>query len=310
MIDVKNLTMSYGKREVLKDISFKINDGKTVGLLGANGAGKSTTMNILTGYLKPQSGEIYINDVDMRKTPQMAKKRIGYLPEIPPLYKDMKVYEYLLFVAELKKIDDKQEAVQSVIERMNLEERQHDFIKKLSKGLQQRVGFAQALLGDPEVLILDEPLVGLDPAEAKRTRELIRSLRGKCIVIISSHVLKEIEELCDSILMLKDGKLILNGSTTDAKRRGNKDSYRLIVKGESGKVEEALNKYEALKEIRLIGEKETGVYEFLLKARNTRDIRDNILGYLVSKKFTVYGIEKIETSLEDVFIEINNGEEV
>jgi len=184
MIDVKNLTMSYGKREVLKDISFKIENGKTVGLLGANGAGKSTTMNILTGYLKPQSGEIYINDVDMRKAPQMAKQQIGYLPEIPPLYKDMKVYEYLLFVAELKKIDDKQEAVQSVIERMNLEERQYDFIKKLSKGLQQRVGFAQALLGNPEVLILDEPLVGLDPAEAKKTRELIRSLRGKCIVII------------------------------------------------------------------------------------------------------------------------------
>ncbi len=310
MIEVKNLTMSYGKREVLKDISFKINNGKTVGLLGANGAGKSTTMNILTGYLKPESGEIYVNDVDMRKSPKLAKKQIGYLPEIPPLYKDMTVIEYLLFVAELKGISNKQQAVQEVVERMNLKERQYDFIKKLSKGLQQRVGFAQALLGKPEILILDEPLVGLDPTEAKRTRELIRSLRGECIVIISSHVLKEIEELCDSILMLKDGELILNGSTTDAKRRGNKDSYRLLVKGAPEKVEDALRKYDSLKEIRMIREKETGVYEFLLKARNTRDIRDNILGYLVGKKFSVYGIEKIETSLEDVFIEINNGEEV
>lgn len=309
MIEVKNLTMSYGKREVLKDISFKIENGKTVGLLGANGAGKSTTMNILTGYLKPESGEIFINEIDMRKAPKEAKKQIGYLPEIPPLYTDMKVLDYLLFVAELKGIREKKEAVQTVMERMNLEERKYDFIKKLSKGLQQRVGFAQALLGNPEVLILDEPLVGLDPAEAKKTRELIVSLHGECIVIISSHVLKEIEELCDSVLMLKDGKLILNGSTTDAKRRGNKDSYRLVIKGDVTKIKEALNHYESLKEVSLVREKESGVFEFLLKARNTRDIRDNILGYLISKRFSVYGIEKVETSLEDVFIKINNEEE-
>lgn len=309
MIEVKELKMSYGKREVLKDISFKIEDGKTVGLLGANGAGKSTTMNILTGYLKPESGEILINDIDMRMSPKDAKKQIGYLPEIPPLYKDMKVFEYLLFVAELKQISNKKDEVQNVIERMNLEERQHDFIKKLSKGLQQRVGFAQALLGNPKVLILDEPLVGLDPAEAKRTRELICSLRGEHIVIISSHVLKEIEELCDSVLMLKDGKLILDGSTTDAKRRGNKDSYRLIVKGDLDKIKEILESYESLKKVHFVKEKESGVYEFILKAKNTRDIRDSILGYLVSKKLSVYGIEKIEDSLEDVFIKMNNEEE-
>lgn len=309
MIEVKNLKMSYGKREVLKDISFKIGDGKTVGLLGANGAGKSTTMNILTGYLKPQSGEVYVNEIDMRKSPKEAKSKIGYLPELPPLYKDMKVYEYLSFVAELKGISPKDDAVCSVIDRMNLEERQYDFIKNLSKGLQQRVGFAQALLGNPEVLILDEPLVGLDPAEAKRTRELINSLHGECVVIISSHVLKEVEELCDSVLMLKNGKIILNDSTTDAKRRGNKHNYRLVIKGNISKIEEALNSYEVLKESNLIKEKEPGVYEFLLNTKNTRDIRDNILGYLVSKKFVVYGIEKVETSLEDVFIEINNEEE-
>ena len=309
MIEVKNLKMSYGKREVLKNISFKIKDGKTVGLLGANGAGKSTTMNILTGYLKPESGEIYINEIDMRKEPKLAKKHIGYLPEIPPLYKDMKVMEYLSFVADLKGVEDKKAEVTRVIDLMSLEDRKLDYIKKLSKGLQQRVGFAQALIGDPEVLILDEPLVGLDPAEAKKTRELIRSLQENHIIIISSHISKEIEELCSSVLMLKDGNIVLNDSTTDAKRRGNKDTYRLLVKGEVTKVEEALRSYDVLKEIRLMGEKETGVYEFIMKAKNNRDIRDNILGYLVSKKFSVYGIEKLETSLEDVFIKMNNEED-
>lgn len=309
MIEVKHLSMSYGKREVLKDISFKIEDGKTIGLLGSNGAGKSTTMNILTGYLKPATGEILLNGIDMRKNPKEAKKKIGYLPELPPLYKDMKVLEYLVFVAELKGIEDKKEEVQRVLALMNLEERQLDYIKKLSKGYQQRVGFAQALIGNPEILVLDEPLVGLDPTEAKSTRELIRSLRGEHIVIISSHVLKEIEELCDSVLMLKGGSVILDDSTTDAKRRSNKDTYRLIIKGDSSRIQELLQAYDGLKKVRLVGEKEKGVYEFLLKAKNTRDIRDQLLGYLVSKKLSVYGIEKLETSLEDVFIEMNQQEE-
>lgn len=309
MIEVKHLSMSYGKREVLKDVSFHVEDGKTVGLLGSNGAGKSTMMNILTGYIKPVAGDIFIQDIDMRKNPKEAKRKIGYLPEIPPLYRDMKVLEYLQFVAELKGIDDTKEEIQRVITLMNLEEHQLDFIKKLSKGFQQRVGFAQALLGNPEVLILDEPLVGLDPAEAKSTRELIQSLRHEQVIIISSHVLKEIDELCDSVLMLKDGSVILDGSTTDAKRRGNKDTYRLVVKGELSKIQEALQAYTSLKQVHLVGEKEKGIFEFLLKTKNTRDIRDHILGYLANKKISVYGIEKLETSLEDVFIEMNQQEE-
>lgn len=309
MIEVKKLEMSYGKRQVLKNISFSIEDGKTVGLLGANGAGKTTTMNILTGYLKPTSGEVLINEIDMRKKPKQAKRFIGYLPELPPLYKDMKVIEYLLFVAELKGVKDKKEEVERVLQVMNLEERQLDFIKKLSKGMQQRVGFAQAILGKPSVLILDEPLVGLDPSEAKRTRELIRQLKGECIVIISSHILTEIEELCDTILILKDGQIVLNDTTTDAKRRGNKNIYRLVIKGESKKIQDVLMNYEPLKEIHKRCEKEKDVYEFVVKAKNSRDIRDSILGYLASKQLTVYSIEKIETSLEDVFIEMNQKED-
>lgn len=310
MIKVEHVSMSYGRRVVLKDISFEIREGKTVGLLGANGAGKSTTMNILTGYLRPESGTVLINERDIIKESKEAKKKIGYLPEVPALYKEMRIREYLLFAAELKGVRDKGVEVNRVIELFQLKEREYDFIKKLSKGLQQRVGFACALLGNPEVLILDEPLSGLDPAEAKRTREIIRELKENHIIMISSHVLSEIDELCNEILMLKDGQLVLNNSTANVKRGKRQKTYRLNVKGERQKIEECLKQYELIREITYIGEKETGVHEFLLQSKNTRDIRDSILGYLVGRKFNVYGIAKEETSLEDVFLEMNVKEDM
>lgn len=309
MIEVKNIKMSYGKYEVLKDISFQVEEGTIVGLLGSNGAGKSTMMNILTGYLKPLAGEIYINQVDMRNKPKEAKKYIGYLPEIPPLYKDMKVFEYLVFAADLKGISSKRDEIIRVMRLLNIEDRQYDYIKKLSKGLQQRVGFAQALLGNPPVMILDEPLVGLDPEESKQIRELIRSLQQDHAIIISSHILREIEEVCNEILMLKDGAIVLEDSMTATKRRGQRNVYKLTIKGDKEKIEACLNGYDALRSIQFIGEKEKDVYEFIGTAKNARDIRDSIFGYLVSKKFSVYGIEKIEASLEDVFIEMNSKEE-
>lgn len=309
MIEVKNLKMSYGKREVLKDISFCIKKGKIVGLLGANGAGKTTVMNILTGYLRPVEGEVMIHQTDMRKMPKQAKKYIGYLPEVPPLYKDMRVVEYLVFAAGLKGIKEKTAEAERVLKLVDLEERQYDFIKNLSKGMKQRVGFAQALLGNPPVIVLDEPLTGLDPNEARKIRELLLNMQEEHSIIISSHILKEIEELCSEILMLKDGEIVLDDSTRSAKRRGNRNVYRLTIKGNKDKIKECLEKYDTLREVRYIGEKEAGVYEFIGKAKDTRDIRDSIFGYLVSKKLNVYGIEKVETSLEDVFVEMNRKEE-
>lgn len=308
MIEVKNLRMSYGSKTVLKDISFEIKEGKTVGLLGMNGAGKTTTMNILTGYLKPSEGKVIINHIDMKKDAVRAKKQIGYLPEIPPLYKDMKVMEYLKYAASLKGIKEKKNEVEHVIQLVDMTDRQDDFIKKLSKGMQQRVGFAQALLGNPPVLILDEPLVGLDPSESKKTRELIKSLQEDHIIIISSHILSEIEELCNDILMLKEGKLVLDNSTKAAKRGRNRNRYHLTIKGDKDKIRYYLEQFEGLKEVQYLGEKENGVHEFLGMGRNTRDIRDSIFGYLVSKKLNVYGITRVETSLEDVFMEINSKE--
>lgn len=309
MIEVKNLKMSYGKREVLKDISFHIEEGKMVGLLGANGAGKTTVMNILTGYLKPVEGEVMIHQANMRETPKQAKRYIGYLPEVPPLYKDMRVLEYLLFAAGLKGIEEKNTEAERVLKLVDLEDRQFDFIKNLSKGMKQRVGFAQALLGNPPVIVLDEPLTGLDPDESRKMRELLRNLRQGHSIIISSHILKEIEELCNEILMLKDGQIVLDDSTTSAKRRGNRNVYKLTIKGDKDKIAEFLERYDALREIRYVGEKEADVHEFIAKAKNTRDIRDSIFGYLAGKKFSVYGIEKMEASLEEVFMELNSKEE-
>lgn len=310
MVEVKNLKMSYGKREVLRDISFQIGDGKIVGLLGKNGAGKSTIMNILTGYLKPRAGEIYINQIDMRKRPKEAKKHIGYLPEIPPLYKDMKVWEYLTFAADMKGIRGKREEAASVMKLLDIESRQHDYIKNLSKGLQQRVGFAQVLLGNPSIMILDEPMVGLDPEEKKSMRALIQSLQKEHTIIISSHILTEIEELCNEILILKDGRLVLDDSVAGAKRKRSRNVYKLVIKGDREEIEKCLEEYEALLTVRYVGEKEKGIFEFIGAAKNTRDIRDSVFGYLVGKKFSVYGIEKVEASLEDVFIEMNNKEDV
>lgn len=309
MVEVKNLKMSYGKREILRDISFQIGDGKTVGLLGRNGAGKSTIMNILTGYLKPREGEIYIDRIDMRKKPKQAKKHIGYLPEVPPLYKDMKVWEYLIFAADMKGIKDKKEEAARVMELLNIESRQYDYIRNLSKGLQQRVGFAQVLLGNPSVMILDEPLVGLDPEEKRSTRELLRSLQKEHTIIISSHILTEIEELCNEILILKDGRLVLDESMAAARRKGNRNVYKFVIKGDREEIEKCLEGYEALETVQYVGEKEKGIFEFIGTAKNTRDIRDSIFGYLVSRKYNVYGIEKMEASLEDIFIEMNKKED-
>lgn len=309
MVEVKNLKMSYGKQEILRDISFQIGDGKIVGLLGRNGAGKSTIMNILTGYLKPWEGEIHINQIDMRKKPKEAKKHIGYLPEVPPLYKDMKVWEYLFFAADMKGIKEKREETVRVMELLDIESRQYDYIKNLSKGLQQRVGFAQVLLGNPSIMILDEPLVGLDPEEKKSTIELLRSLQKEHTIIISSHILTEIEELCNEILILKDGRLVLDDSMAAARRKGNRNVYKLVIKGDREEIEKCLEGYEALGTVQYVGEKEKGIFEFIGTAKNTRDIRDSIFGYLVSRKFNVYGIEKVEASLEDVFIEMNKKED-
>lgn len=309
MIKVENVTMSYGKKKILDQIHFQINEGDVVGLLGGNGEGKSTTMNILTGYLKPQEGEVWISDISMMKHPVAAKKKIGYLPEIPPLYKDLKVIEYLEFVARLKKINSVVPEVERVMKLFDLQEKRYDEIKVLSKGWQQRVGFAQCLIGNPEIIILDEPLVGLDPKESKIIRSLIRDMSKDHTILISSHILKEIDELCSKILMLKDGKIILDDSLHHAKNRQSQRSYKLVVKGDRDAVLQLLRQSDLLSDAKYIKDREEGVCEYIVTAKKQQDIRDNLLGLLAGKKYPVYGIEPFENTLEDVFMELSGKED-
>lgn len=309
MVAVTDLKMSYGSKEILKGISFSIKKGKIVGLLGVNGAGKSTTMNLLTGYLTPTGGSVRICNEDIEKNPQKAKKYIGYVPEIPPVYKDIKVREYLNYAAQLKGIKDYKSEVERVLIRMDLKEREYDFIKTLSKGYVQRIGFAQALLGDPSVIIMDEPLSGLDPAESKKIRNLIKSLQEDHAMLISSHDLTEIEELCNEVLILKGGELVMDNNSIRAKRRAGNNQYELIIKGNRDAIQEILTKHSALKEVKFSKEAESGVYVFLVKAKDTRDIRDSLFTYLAGKKYQVYGIRRLEHSLEDVFMEATGEEE-
>lgn len=309
MIKVKDVTMSYGKKKILDQITFQVNKGDIVGLLGKNGEGKSTTMNILTGYLTPQQGEVWISDIDMRKEPRLAKQKIGYLPEIPPLYKDMKVIEYLEFAARLKKVDSVTSEVERVMDLFDLYEKRFEFIKILSKGWQQRVGFAQCLIGNPEILILDEPLVGLDPNESKLIRSMIKNLSEDHTIVISSHILREIDELCSKILMIKNGKIVLDDSLNHAKNKQVKNQYRLIVKGQKENILQLLLQSDLLSEVKYVKEPESGVYEFVVSSRQKQDIRDNLFGFLVGKKVSVYGIERMENTLEDIFLELNDEED-
>lgn len=309
MIKVEDVTIAYGKKQVLNHIHFQIKKGDVVGLLGKNGEGKSTTMNILTGYLSPDEGKVWISDIDMGKDPKSAKKKIGYLPEKPPVYKDMKVIEYLQFVAELKNVKPVDEEVKRVMVLLDLWDRRYDYIKVLSKGWQQRVGFAQCLIGDPEIFILDEPLVGLDPKESKIIRNLILELSKEHTILISSHILSEIEELCNQIMILKDGQMILDDSLQHAKNHKTNHQYKLTVKGDKDAILQLLNHSDLLSDVQYIKEEEQGVHRFVVCAGQKQDIRDNLFGLLVGKKYSVYGIEHFENTLEDVFMEYSGKEE-
>lgn len=212
MIEVKNLVKKYGNHLAVDHLSFTVEKGQIYGFLGPNGAGKSTTMNIMTGYIGATEGEVFVNGYDILKAPEKAKKSIGYLPELPPLYMDMTVREYLSFAAELKKIkkDKLKEAIEEVVALVQIEEVQDRLIKNLSKGYKQRVGLAQAILGFPEVIILDEPMVGLDPKQIVEIRELIRELAKEHTVILSSHILAEVQEICGHVLIISKGKVVAN----------------------------------------------------------------------------------------------------
>ena len=252
MIEVKDLVKKYGDHVAVDHLSFTIEKGKIYGFLGPNGAGKSTTMNMITGYIASTQGEILIDGHNILEEPEAAKKCIGYLPELPPVYQDMTVREYLKFVAELKSIPkaEREKNIKEVMSTTKLEEVQERLIKNLSKGFKQRVGIAQALLGYPEIIILDEPTVGLDPKQIIEIRDLIKSLGEKHTVILSSHILSEVSAVCDHVLIIDRGKLVASDTPENlSKVMEGANSLELTVKGKEEEIREAMNLVENIQEM-------------------------------------------------------------
>lgn len=307
MIEVKNLVKKYGDHVAVDHLSFTVEEGHIYGFLGPNGAGKSTTMNMITGYIGPTEGSIMINGHDMLENPEEAKKCIGYLPEIPPLYTDMTPLEYLRFAAELKGIakNKREDAVKEVIKDARLEDVADRLIKNLSKGYKQRVGLAQALLGYPEVIILDEPTVGLDPAQIIEMRELIRGLGKKHTVILSSHILSEISAVCDDVLILSHGKLVASDTTDNlGKLMEDKVTLQLTVKGDKETIKNALDSVEGVESIEYKDSVEKACLDVMIQSDPKTEVREMIFYRLAAVQCPIYAMNQMKKSLEDVFIEL------
>lgn len=311
MLQVNHITKRYGSQDALSDVSFHITKGQIVGLLGENGAGKSTTMNIVTGYISADEGEVLIDGIDLLKKPKPAKQRIGYLPEQPPLYDKMTVYEYLIFAGELKGLRRQAAGKEAarVMELTNLTERKNMLIRHLSKGYKQRVGLAQALMADPALLILDEPMVGLDPNQMIEMRNLIRSLSDDHTVILSSHILSEIESVCDHIIILSHGKLIAENEVKKLEtENSNHSRLRIVVKGSKSKIGNLLKNSGLVKDYTYLRDVEDGVYEYQAIAASDEDIRDDLFLVFSREKMVVYSLNTEQLSLEDVFMKLTGKE--
>ncbi len=306
MIKAENLVKRYGSNYALNDISFEINEGEIVGLLGPNGAGKSTAMNILTGYLSTTSGSAYINGINILEDPIGAKRMIGFLPEQPPIYPDMTVSEYLKFVYELKGCElDRDAHLGEILASVKLTDVKDRLIKNLSKGYKQRVGIAQALVGDPKVIIFDEPTVGLDPKQILEVRNLIRTLAKKHTVILSTHILAEVQAVCERVIIINKGKIIANERTEDlTKTIEDGYHYKIKICGPQREVEAALEKVRGVKKVVSTGEREADSYAYLVESDRGVDARKPIFALCAQKNWPIIGMMPSGTDLESIFIRL------
>ena len=309
MIEVKNLVKKYGDHTAVDHLSFTVEKGQIYGFLGPNGAGKSTTMNIMTGYLGATDGEVLINGHDILKEPEAAKKSIGYLPELPPLYMDMTVMEYLKFPTELKKIkkEDREAEIEKALKLVKLADVQDRLIKNLSKGYKQRVGLAQAILGFPEIIILDEPTVGLDPKQIIEIRELIRELAKEHTVILSSHILAEIREVCDYIMIISKGKLVASDTPEHLEELMNgSDTIHIETRAEEETVREILSGLKDIEDVTYTQENE--ILKAEVKTKERKDIREAIFSAFAEAQCPLLTLQKTTVSLEEVFLELTGGQ--
>ncbi len=312
MVEVKNLVKRYGDKLAVNNVSFTVNEGEILGFLGPNGAGKSTTMNIITGYLSSTSGTVTIDGCEILDDPKGAKSKIGYLPEMPPLYQDMTVKRYLEFVYDLKKVTlPKQEHLSEVAKVTKITDVYNRIIKNLSKGYRQRVGLAQALIGNPPVIILDEPSVGLDPKQIIEMRNLIRGLGKKHTVILSSHVLSEIQAVCDRIVVINNGQLVADESTQEITStvKGIK-RLQLHIFGSDAYIMPALRSVEGVTRARKISRTPDGYGEYVVEYNVENDIRKGVFNAMAKINCPIVMMRNAEMSLEDAFLKITNGENV
>ena len=310
MIEVKNVTKKYGKAVAVEDISFTINDGEIVGLLGPNGAGKSTTMNILTGYIEQTSGEVTIEGYNTLKKPKKAKMQIGYMAEGVPLYTDLTVKEFVTYMAELKKVNRKErkEKVQKVIEQTGLKDVENKLTKNLSRGYKQRVSMAGALVGEPKILILDEPTVGLDPKQITEIRNLIKELGKTHTVILSSHILSEVSQICNKVIIINKGKIVAIDTPENLENKvSNNNCIYVTVEDTENKIDKIKDKIKEIKNIALVQENQDKTKQYLIEADKDIDLRKKIFSEFAKENITIFEMKKADTTLEDAFIKLIEG---
>ncbi|MCI9287163.1 MAG: ABC transporter ATP-binding protein [Clostridia bacterium] len=310
MIEVKNVVKKYGDFTAVENINFNIKEGEIVGLLGPNGAGKSTTMNMLTGFIEPTEGEIIINGYDITKKSQKAKKQIGYMPEGVPLYNDLTVKEFVSYMADLKMISkrDKKENIRKVIEQTNLSDVQNKLIRNLSRGYKQRVSMAGALVGAPKILILDEPTVGLDPKQITEIRTLIKSLGKSHTIILSSHILSEVSQICEKVIIINKGKIIAIASPKELEEKvKNENSVQVTIEEKEKDIEKITTSIKGVKQIKFVKDNEDGTKEYLIISEENTDIRKEIFEKYAKEDITIYELKKQEATLEDAFMKLIEG---
>ena len=311
MIEVNNLVKRYGNHTAVDHLSFKIEKGKIYGFLGPNGAGKSTTMNMITGYIASTEGTVKIDGHDILEEPEAAKKCIGYLPEQPPVYFDMTVLEYMKFVADLKKIpkDKKANMIEEVMDMVKISDMRNRLIKNLSKGYRQRVGLAEAIMGYPEVIILDEPTVGLDPKQIIEIRTLIKELKKKHTVILSSHILSEVSAVCDYVLIISHGKLVASDTPENlGKLAEGSNTLEMLIKGEKTQIRLALEGIEGVNSVTMEKDEKQNLWITKVSTEENNDIRGKVFYKMSDINSPIYEMKSKKVSLEEIFLELTASE--
>ncbi len=309
MIEVKNLTKKFGPHTAVDNISFIVNDGEIVGFLGPNGAGKTTTMNMMTGFISSTEGTVRINGFDILEEPVKAKKELGYLPDVPPIYGDMTVEEYLYFVCDLKKVkkSDRDFMIKDIVSTTKLGDVYKRIIKNLSKGYRQRVGVAQALVGYPDVLILDEPTSGLDPKQIMEMRDLIKRLGKKHTVILSSHILGEVSEICDRIIIINKGKIVASDTTEELLSMAGNSAQLATIKGDPYRAVEKLKEWSAISSVTIESDNGDGSYDIKVYGNEGTDIREIIFVTMAEEKIPILMLKPLTSGLEEVFLKVIKG---